>query len=296
MIVKVGLGNRKVTAVLDSGSAVSMIQAHLVPANCPPHCWTSVACLHRHTQRLPVVRVTLQYHSQAQDVDLVQTEELPYPLLLGRDAPNFQELVLQVLHQQGEATLIAEEEDPVEGPSGEATRTDLTLDAPTTRLVSDPQFRRAQAEDLTLEDLRANTAVEEGQVTDPRRAARYPRIEREAGLWWWRVPSQGGGDPEKQLVVPQGFRTAVLRFAHDTDWAGHPGSWKTIGRALRYFFWPSLVRVAQAHCRACPVCQKGNAQRPLRAPLCPLPVVDTPFERIAVDFIGPLPRTARGHR
>ena len=32
------------------------------------------------------------------------------------------------------------------------------------------------------------------------------------------------------------------------------------------------------------------------APLVPLPVIEVPFERIAIDIIGPLPRSQSGNR
>ena len=33
-----------------------------------------------------------------------------------------------------------------------------------------------------------------------------------------------------------------------------------------------------------------------RARLMPLPVISTPWKRIAIDIVGPLPRTKRGHK
>lgn len=65
---------------------------------------------------------------------------------------------------------------------------------------------------------------------------------------------------------------------------------------LHFFFWPSITTDVTAHCWACLACQKGNARVPPRAPLQPLSLEGTPFERVAMDFIGPLPRTAWGHR
>lgn len=33
-----------------------------------------------------------------------------------------------------------------------------------------------------------------------------------------------------------------------------------------------------------------------RNPHVPLPIIDTPFERIGLDIVGPLPKSARGHQ
>ena len=47
------------------------------------------------------------------------------------------------------------------------------------------------------------------------------------------------------------------------------------------------------YCRACVECQK-LARRGQKVPLVPMPIIGEPFERIAMDVIGPLPKTAAG--
>ena len=39
-----------------------------------------------------------------------------------------------------------------------------------------------------------------------------------------------------------------------------------------------------------------SARRQVVAPLVPLPIVDSPFERIAMDIVGPLPQSCSGNR
>ena len=57
------------------------------------------------------------------------------------------------------------------------------------------------------------------------------------------------------------------------------------------FYWPSLHRDVTEWCRVCEQCQKGAPGKNVRAPLMPLPVIEEPFSRIAMDVIGPLPRS-----
>lgn len=104
------------------------------------------------------------------------------------------------------------------------------------------------------------------------------------------------GQARQQLLVPQALRAEVLRWAHDSPRAGHQGPRATLERVRHYFFWPNLSSEVLRHCRHCPACQRGNNRDPPRVPLCPLPIVSTPFERIVMDFIGPLPQTPRGNR
>ncbi|KAJ1103661.1 hypothetical protein NDU88_001082 [Pleurodeles waltl] len=59
------------------------------------------------------------------------------------------------------------------------------------------------------------------------------------------------------------------------------------------------MRIASDNfCRACPTCQaSGKTGKQIKAPLLPLPVVGTPFERVGIDIVGPLdPKTALGNR
>ena len=46
-------------------------------------------------------------------------------------------------------------------------------------------------------------------------------------------------------------------------------------------------------CRSCDICQRTIAKgKTARAPLGSMPIIDTPFQRVAIDLVGPLePRT-----
>lgn len=53
----------------------------------------------------------------------------------------------------------------------------------------------------------------------------------------------------------------------------------------------------QSYCATCPTCQKtGAARKSDRAFLQPLPVIATPFRRIALDILGPLVKSSSGHQ
>lgn len=116
----------------------------------------------------------------------------------------------------------------------------------------------------------------------------------------WNHTPRGKQDDEVewvyQIVVPQKFRQSVLRLAHDHLWSGHLGINKTYQRVLKHFFWPGLKSDIARYCKSCHVCQvsgKPNQSVP-PAPLCPIPAVGEPFERVLVDCVGPLPRAKSG--
>ncbi len=104
--------------------------------------------------------------------------------------------------------------------------------------------------------------------------------------------SQNGTE---QLCIPTSYRTEILRTAHRNPWAGHLGRRKTGLRVLGRFFWPKVYQDIKEHRRGCPECQYAAKHRKHRAPLMPLPVISTPFQRVAIDIVGPMPKTRRGH-
>ena len=99
-----------------------------------------------------------------------------------------------------------------------------------------------------------------------------------------------------QLVLPTPCRQAVLKLAHDIPMAGHLGRKKTVDQVLQRFYWPGVFRDVKDHCRKCEQCQKTSTRGVKKAPLVPLPIMDEPFKRIAMDIVRPLPRSSTGRR
>ena len=103
---------------------------------------------------------------------------------------------------------------------------------------------------------------------------------------------------QKQLVVPHKFRQQVLQIGHETLLSGHQGTKKTLQRIMLNFYWPGISGEVKRFCASCDICQrtinKGNVKR---APLQKMPIINTPFQKVSIDLIGPLsPVTERGNR
>ena len=88
----------------------------------------------------------------------------------------------------------------------------------------------------------------------------------------------------------------MLQVTHEIPMAGHMGRNKTTQRTLRRFYWPTIFRDVKEFCRTCPDCQKASSRKGPRAPLIPLPVIEESFRRIAMDIVGPLPRSWSGNK
>ena len=101
----------------------------------------------------------------------------------------------------------------------------------------------------------------------------------------------------KQIVVPQPYRNFVIDMAHN-KFIGHLGCRKTSDKILRCFFWPSLRKDVAKFIKTCKICQLGGKPNQVipKAPLCLIPIVEEPFQRIILDCVGPLPETKKRNR
>ena len=108
--------------------------------------------------------------------------------------------------------------------------------------------------------------------------------------------SDGVDDFVVRVVVPMGKRQQVLQMGHSSSTAGHFGVKKTHAKIARHFVWPGLYTQVKAYVRTCKGCQLAAKQHKSRAPLQPLPCVGEPFQKVAFDLVGPLPRTSSGHK
>ena len=127
-----------------------------------------------------------------------------------------------------------------------------------------------------------------------------PRVFWEGGLLYRQGKPRGASKLEEsgvaQLVLPKDCRRRVLELAHTVPLAGHLGKKKTLARVSRRFYWPTMHKDVADFCRSCGTCQKFQRRKVPRAPLIPLPVIDEPFSRVAMDIVGPLPRSCSGNR
>ena len=104
------------------------------------------------------------------------------------------------------------------------------------------------------------------------------------------------GEQRDLLLVPRPFVDTVLHLAHTHLMGAHLGVEKTLERVRARFAWPGVKRAVEDYCRSCPDCQMVAPRPRQKAPLIPLPVIDVPFRRIAMDLVGPLPKSKRGHK
>ena len=102
---------------------------------------------------------------------------------------------------------------------------------------------------------------------------------------------KGENDQFVQVLVPTVLRPQILSLAHDMLFSAHMGIKRTFVRITSAFYWPGISRDVKMYCKSCDVCQKKRPKgRTMRAPLQNgVPLIEKPFQKCAIDLIGPLP-------
>ena len=166
--------------------------------------------------------------------------------------------------------------------SKQSTTKDSTWDGP----MSQCDFRTLQRDDESL-----TTLYKQAAEGDPTFFLEDDLLYRR----WTRKQHDHDG-PTNQLLLPKQCRNEVLKLAHAVPLGGHLGRKKTFNRVAMRFYWPTMYQDVADFCRTCDTCQRFRRHRTHRVPLLPLPIVEEPFARIAMDIVGPLPRSRSGNR
>lgn len=104
-------------------------------------------------------------------------------------------------------------------------------------------------------------------------------------------------DFQEKLVVPQQLIEEVLQICHDSVTSCHPGFLKTLMKVRHHFFFPSMSKIVKSYIKSCIMCNRRRAHKPhFVVPLQRRPISEGPSTHLSVDFVGPLPVTAKGNR
>ncbi|KAG1948853.1 hypothetical protein F2P79_012397 [Pimephales promelas] len=261
-------------ALLDSGSAVTLIQSRLCGPRSGQKNFLPITCVHGDTRQVPSRRITISSPQGTWPVEAGLVKDLPVALLLGRDWPGFDRLLTA-------ATQTASPEGNRQRrrrPRGPRRRPAL-LASDSGRDGESPSQITNQFYDVYQQAAGGGSFAKEQREDD--------RLKH---CW-----AQRRGEEKKLLVVPRAKTGTILELAHSHPMAGHLGAPNTTQRIRDRFLWPGLEAKVKRFCQACPTCQVTSSRTPPPSPLIPLLIIEVPFERIGMDIVGPLPKSARGH-
>lgn len=98
-----------------------------------------------------------------------------------------------------------------------------------------------------------------------------------------------------QLVIPLSLRDQVLNCFHNTAWAGHQGTKRTMAHVRSHAWWPGWTASAKYWCEHCASCQaRKRYGKTSQLPTVWRELPPHAFHTIALDFFGPLPTSASG--
>ena len=103
-------------------------------------------------------------------------------------------------------------------------------------------------------------------------------------------------DGALQVVVPSTLRQRLLDIAHSAPTSGHPGRAKMYQTLRRAFYWPSMtvdIHHVVENCQSCAMNRIKDQRNVYPMRLFP---ARKPLEFVAMDILGPFPRTRHGMR
>ena len=163
--------------------------------------------------------------------------------------------------------------------------------------IDQTRIKEAQRNDETLKRVRELATVETPKRNKCGTTTRF--LFKDDILYReFTSPKVDFSQTHTQLVVPSKFRNHVMHIAHESILGGHQGSIKTTERVQSNFFWPGVQADVIRFCRSCDICQRTTPKgRISKIPLGQMPLIDTPFQRVAIDIVGPIqPISENGNR
>ncbi len=88
----------------------------------------------------------------------------------------------------------------------------------------------------------------------------------------------------------------ILKQSHDGRTGGHLGQKRTLSKFQRKFYWVGYRRTVDVWVNGCQSCQARKAPKKKFRALLQLALTGAPFERIALDIMGPLPESKNGNK
>ncbi|GBM52960.1 Retrovirus-related Pol polyprotein from transposon 412 [Araneus ventricosus] len=99
-----------------------------------------------------------------------------------------------------------------------------------------------------------------------------------------------------QLILPKSRIPEVLRGTHDGASGGHFGVMKTLSKTRERFYWDRLRADVEKWCREFHACGARKGPKTRTKSRLQRYNVGAPFERMALDILGPFPVTTKGNR
>ncbi len=96
-------------------------------------------------------------------------------------------------------------------------------------------------------------------------------------------------------MIPQELKEQAIRWHHDIPSSGHQGVARTKAKLKEKFFWFHLSKDVNSYVLSCDVCARNKKNKAYGVVPMTEYQAGAPMERVHIDFLGPLPKTANGN-
>ena len=103
-------------------------------------------------------------------------------------------------------------------------------------------------------------------------------------------------DGSLRVVVPETLRERLLDIAHNPPISAHPGRSRMYQTLRRDFYWPSMTADIHFTVDRCDACARNHNKDQRKIYPMKLFPADKPLEFVAMNNLGPLPKTKHGKR
>ncbi|XP_023182633.1 uncharacterized protein LOC111606305 [Xiphophorus maculatus] len=301
----VELNGQALRALIDTGSTRTLVQHRYIS---PQLVCTSetvpICCVHVDRKQYPTADVYVTIERQTYLLNVGVVDNLPFPVILGNDLPVLTDLLNSPQCNVALTRAQAKQSEDIVFDLSTLPFHNVEFFPEDTKDRKSKRLRRREKFQGTVivpsdapepevqQDFKIPGNILELQHKDSSlvRCFTEAKVNKNDFVIQNDILYRQNG-PIKQLVVPKAVRETVLKLGHSIPWAGHLGKHKTLARIKRCFFWPGLRKDVVQFCRSCPECQMTSARLPGKAPLQPLPVLSTPFQRLGMDIVGPVERS-----
>ena len=203
----------------------------------------------------------------------------------------------------------AKEVDPMDHVSG-------MVSVITRRMQADMDLSNHEGDDLSSRMPAAEALVEEAETKRMQRKAKKVQLslkriintynspewkdELERGTTTYTLKPNGLWYMGDRIAIPPGasskdVRDELIKEHHDIPIAGHQGFDRTRSSLARCFWWRGLYSDVERYCKECVSCQANKSGSLKHGSYQPLPVPDTPWHTMTMDFMTGLPETEEGY-
>jgi len=103
-------------------------------------------------------------------------------------------------------------------------------------------------------------------------------------------------DTDNLRIPTEEEKVQILKEYHDAPIGGHQGIERTLRRIRLKYNWPGITKDVEEHIKRCELCQKNKLTPRTKAPLVITDTPSRPFEKCALDILGPLTVTTNGNK